>query len=274
MKSALGLILGILVMVMVISGCSEVETNDIVETTVITDIDVEEEVIGKNTERKESQITILKPKTVVTASAVDENKEREQRKIRQLLDNYDEKIKNYAFVFQDPYNDGLQGEFYVRNNIIKLRYIEEGDKIGLPIPEFNVRRLLPYNYDENHITTVFLKPETLDAYGFCEKEKRCSNVTKRFVLNYFAFETILPHQWITKIENARIADNTILDNKQVVVLEYNDYIYDNKLWVEEFSGLPLKVERRTTFENVTYVYGSMKFNRLRPEDIKPKFGEI
>jgi len=148
--------------------------------------------------------------------------------IAALLNKADQKIKSYKFLLAAPPENLARDWWLLKGTRIKIELFDEN-----------------WLNNEEYFDTIFLDTAKKTAVGACISRKtvRCASSDKEFDVDYEEAVITTPYQWVKKIplEVEKVSTEMLWDRK-VTVLRYMDGDTEIKQWVDNFAGLPVKVQ--------------------------------
>lgn len=192
---------------------------------------------------------IITPSTIIEET----NKSEQIRlEINELLSKADSKVRSYSFIYTFSSTKLSGSLFYVRGNKVKIKLKD----VGI------------YNF-EDYFDTAYLNLTNKSAIGYCENAQleACRKGANEYTLNFDDYRIKLPTDWLAEMGAARdslhFLGRSILFERNAVLLENGNTLY----WVDEFSGLPMRVQiRKDAFINV-HDYRHLSINYLSEKDV-------
>lgn len=193
---------------------------------------------------------VINPKTIII-----ETNESEQIKaeLNVLFDKADSRVKSYSFIYSFQSSPLTGDTFYIK-----------GDKIKIKLRDTGI-----YNF-EDYFDTVYLDLTNKTAVGYCEAPiEACRKGKNSFNLDYDNYKIKTPTDWLEELrldkDNVEYKGGIILFERRTAFLQKDKNYY----WLDEFSGLPIKVKiRRDTFDDI-YDYRHLSLNYLSDSDVVP-----
>ncbi len=166
-----------------------------------------------------------------------------------------QKIKSMQYI----YSENLSGTatYYVVGDMLKLSY---GPR---------------QKYDGFEYYMIYADGTKGEEYLVCDKVDECKGV-KGKKIGYGTFLTESPLSVIRKLDNGQITERTQINNMNTVVIDYtNSEGHQERIWVWDYWGIPLKREITIGSKKTTIAYDSMVINQLSEQDVTlPKSVEL
>jgi outer membrane lipoprotein-sorting protein len=152
-----------------------------------------------------------------------------------------EELEGYKYFYSD--GEDLFMDVWVKGNLIK--------------EEFHSTTTKDY-FDTIH-DTVILDTEKKTAYSY-STERLCDDYLIARDADYNKFKVETPLEFAEKIAlNAKSVGGETMDNRKVLVFEYEDEGATVKVWIIEYYGMPTKVEITKNGEKKRIDYDEMAF---------------
>lgn len=93
---------------------------------------------------------------------------------------------------------------------------------------------------------VYINSATEEAVGYCEdlRTSRCTDVDTAFAADIDDLNIVLPTEWIKRITSAEEIGSQQFDDKNVLIIKTKlDDRIDATMYIDRYSGLPLRVEQ-------------------------------
>ena len=104
-------------------------------------------------------------------------------------------------------------------------------------------------------------------YLVCANELECKG-KKALNVTYGTFGKETPLDAANKIDNGQITERTQIDNKNTAIIFYkNAQGMDEKVWVWDFYGMPLKREIQVNGQKLTIFYDNLVINLVEDADV-------
>lgn len=169
--------------------------------------------------------------------------------LSELLAKAEQKVTSMYYLFYGPPQDHIGYGFYVR-----------GEKMKVSLPA-RVR------FDEGrHYDTVYLNTDTKLAYGYCEAPE-CADKETAFTVKYKDYIKETPFDKLKLVEYGEIKGDETVENRKTKVVEFEGKNVSGKMWIDTYSGLPLKVEEVVEGETIKTEYRSLSVNSVMEEDV-------
>src|SRR3989344_8686698 len=169
-----------------------------------------------------------------------------------------DKAKSYHFYYSTSENW----------NVIRDQFFMKGDKIKIELYEIN-------RWNNDYFDTVYLEPTTKTAAAFCENKNkdRCRDNDRKFDVSYEDFVIKTPLEWLASIpRDARVTGSERFDERMRSVVEYTrDDGATVRIWIDRFSGVPVRVlifmgEVENILEE--YNFKNLVINTLTSQDVE------
>ena len=163
--------------------------------------------------------------------------------IRLLLQNTSKKVNSLSYQYRGPETRNTLYSVYLKG--VKMAFVpdEKNDYSG-----------------ETDYNIFFLDGSTKTAAAYCTHQT-CMPRGKHVTLDYEDIYFATPLDWLVGITSAEKLQEAKLERRDVMVVATNK----GKMWVDEFFGVPMKVEQNGT----TYMYERMAFNAVKDEQVSP-----
>lgn len=189
------------------------------------------------------------PETVVQES----NQSAQTRaEINELLEKASSRVKSYSFIYAFQSTKLSGSTFYIKDNKMKIK----------------LKSTDIYNF-EDFFDTVYLDLTLKTAKGYCENTgiEACRKGINEYNLSYEEYKIKTPSDWLNELkfnkDKLEFKGESILFERNVVFLQNNNTF----VWVDEFSGLPLRVKiKKEAFEEV-HDYRHLSLNYLSDKDV-------
>jgi hypothetical protein len=140
-----------------------------------------------------------------------------------------------------------------------------GDKIRIDRYEENYQAIGSY-YDTVFVDTV---AETAKAYCLKEDSILCKGWEQGKDMPYEEFVIKLPHEYIEEIEQATKVGSETLYDRRTYKLTYRVEGMLHTAWVDEYSGIPLRVQIGESRDSPKWEFREVGVNGVLPEDVVP-----
>lgn len=192
---------------------------------------------------------VITPETIIEET----NKSEQIRlELGELLSKADSKVRSYSFIYAFSSTKLSGSLFYLRGNKIKIKLKD----IGI------------YNF-EDYFDTVYLNLTNKSAIGYCENTRleACRKGVNEYVLNFDDYRIKLPTDWLIDLnavrDTLRFLGKSIIFERNAVLLESGNTLY----WIDEFSGLPMRVQIRKDAFSEIHDYRHLSINYLSEKDV-------
>lgn len=231
MKLSLSLVLIVLVFLV---GCIQEEVVPIPEEPEI-------EVVGEPPQ-EQPPVVIPAPERELT---------KEEKEIQGLKENA-ERLKSYKYLYRDPRHDPslvfpYSAEFFVKGNRMKASLLTPDEEVSARLANVGqtdtiVYRKLLYD-DESYFDTLFFNLDVKKAVGSC-LNNQCQYQGNAIPLRFADYIRKTPLDWTREIPlpGATIYEEKMIESKRITKVEYTKEGTRIILWLEDYSGLPLRVE--------------------------------
>jgi len=177
--------------------------------------------------------------------------------IKYLLGRADEKIKSYKFTYAAPPLNLARDVWYIKGTRLKVDLFEEN---WVTLGEY--------------FDTIFIDTAKKTAVGYCQSPKttRCADAKERYEQDYEEVMITTPYQWVKQIPNQveKVSTEMLWDRK-VTVLKYMLNGKEYKQWIDNFAGLPLKVqEKQEGKDPIQWGFRYLSVNSVSDDDLEFK----
>jgi len=181
----------------------------------------------------------------------------EDPKVKSLLSVADKKVKSYVYNYNEPPLNAGADEWSVYGDKVKIR---------LDRSDFN---MVTYDYN-----TIYLDKAEKKAVGYCfGSESECPDGEIMYTVDYEFWVRDTPHEWLDKIVAGVKGGSKTIDGRTVISVSYDDNGKTYEVWVEEYNGLPLRIDIFEDDEPVgAYNFAHMQYNTLKEDDMTPSSG--
>ncbi len=189
------------------------------------------------------------PETIVQES----NQSMQLRaEINDLLEKASSRVKSYSFIYAFQSTRLSGSTFYIKGNKMKIK-----------LKSTNI-----YNF-EDYFDIVYLDLNLKIATGYCENTglEACRKGANDYNLSYEDYKIKTPSDWLNELklnkDKLEFRGESILFERNAVLLQNNNTL----IWVDEFSGLPLRIKiKKEAFEEV-HDYRHLSLNYLSDKDV-------
>jgi hypothetical protein len=159
------------------------------------------------------------------------------------------KYSSYEYVYQSTENAKYTAKHYVNGDKLRIKY----DRIQ--------------KYDNFYYFDIYLDKAKGLAFLICDDVEDCKGTKGREVMfDEFNMET--PKEVVSHIDNGEKVDETEWDSKKTIVVSYtNKDSNDEKIWLDKFSGLPVKREIWKGDTKTTITYNQLVTNPVQPTSV-------
>ena len=174
--------------------------------------------------------------------------------LKKILLRADAKVKSYEFYYSPP-----------PDNLPRDRYYVKGNKIHIVGYRVNVVKNAEY-YDN-----LYIDVGAKTARAFClGADMRCRKMGKEFAVDYDDVMIKLPYQWVKEISYGDIAGSEQLFDRQTKKVVYDKDGIRYSQWIDEFSGLPLRVKVEAPGKNAeTFEFKDLAINSVLDDQLEP-----
>lgn len=172
--------------------------------------------------------------------------------VQKVLDRYEAKTKSYEFYYAPP-----------PDNLARHRYYVLGDKVRIDVYEEN------YKMRGEYIDTIYLDLDAQTATGYCRNKDNilCGDVNEGKEESFEEWNIVLPHHYLEKIEGATKEGSETLYDRKTYKLSYEVDGVPYTTWVDEFSGIPLRVKVGDQRDSPKWEFREVGINSILPEDV-------
>lgn len=167
--------------------------------------------------------------------------------LKEILAN-NEKVTSFEYRYSGP--GEKQITYHVKGNLMRGSYASKRE------------------YEKFIYYRIYLNLKDETAYLVCDDIDECK-VKKALTANYDEFAPPdTPLDVVRKIQYAEITERTQLDNKNTAVVSYvNEDGNQEKMWIWEYWGMPLKREVSVGGTKDTYEYDGLVINSVTDGDV-------
>jgi outer membrane lipoprotein-sorting protein len=183
----------------------------------------------------------------------EEEPEEEQRVMSEelllLLARAEEKVNSMSYLYYGPPDSHIGYEFHVMGSNIKV--------------------VLPsrVRFDTNrYYDTAYLDTEEQTAFGYCEAPG-CEDKETAFTLKYDDYIRDTPLDKLSLLEYGEIKAEETIESRKVKLVEFEGENMTGKMWIDTYSGLPLKVEETVAGDTLTTEFRNMGINSVTESDV-------
>lgn len=157
------------------------------------------------------------------------------------------KVKSYDFVYAPPPDNLARDHYYIKGNRFRISL-------------YNLRA---YRTD-TYYDTVYVDTKSKTAVGYCEGTVpgRCRNTSVIFDLPYADFLIKTPYQWLMEIPYGEIRGSEKIFDRPSKEVYYEKDGVARTLWLDEYSGLPLRVIEDKRGNQTKYEFRYMSINAV------------
>ena len=174
----------------------------------------------------------------------------EEEKDIQKLKQKAADLKSFKYGYRDPrYTDMVYpyaANFFVKGNKIKAVLLTPDEEVSARLANFGESDTVVYRkqlYQEDYFDNLFFDTYAQTAIGAC-LSRLCHEPGKIIRLKYSNYIRKTPLDWTNQIPlpGAKIIERKMIENRQITKVEFTDSGKLVILWIDEYSGLPLRVE--------------------------------
>ena len=174
--------------------------------------------------------------------------------VQAVLDKADEKVTSYEFYYAPPPDNLARNKYHVKDTKVKVELYE-----------------VNFYNPEDYFDTVYLDTVKKTAVAFCENRQTslCGKSTQAQNLPYEEYAIKLPHEYLAEVSSATKIGSETLYDRMTVKLKYevNGQAYET--WVDQYSGLPLRIKVGLDKEAPKFEFREMGINSLDIEEVSP-----
>lgn len=174
--------------------------------------------------------------------------------IKSILVKADKKVKSYSFTYAPPPGNLARDVWKIKGNKIKVELFDDN-----------------YVTPDTYYDTVFIDTTKKTAIGVCVSQRttRCAEQNQRFDLDYDSIIITTPYQWLKSIKYAEMFGSQMIYDRIVSVVAYETAGKKYKQWIDDFSGLPVKVSIKDGFKETFYDFRYLAVNNVEDADLLP-----
>jgi len=172
-----------------------------------------------------------------------------------ILSRADEKITSYKFTYAAPPQNLARDVWYIKGTRIKVELFNEN-----------------WIRHDEYFDTIYIDTAKKTAVAYCQRPKtpQCAGPDVEFPVDYEEVMIMTPYQWIKTIpQQVEKVSTEMLWDRKVTVLRYMEGGAEFKQWVDNFAGLPLKVQKKEPGKDlVEWGFRYLSVNSLGDEDLE------
>jgi len=217
----------------------------------------EPQIVIKSGEDKEEEVETAVPPAPIPSQpkAVEGDVDED---ILLLLNRADEKITSYKFTYAAPPQNLARDVWNLKGTRIKVELFDEN-----------------WITHDEYFDTIYFDTAKKTAVGFCQHPKtaRCADVDKEYDVDYEEAMIKTPYQWVKSIPLAGVekVSTEMLWDRKVSVLRYMEGEKEYKQWVDNFAGLPVRVQEKEVGKDpVIWDFRYLSVNGISDSDLEIK----
>lgn len=167
--------------------------------------------------------------------------------LQSVIDLADKKVKSYEFTLAPPPDNLARDQYYIRGN------------------KYRVSLYTPRAYKtDDFIDTVYVDTQKKTAIGYCEANLggRCRNSSEEHPLKYSEWLIKTPYQWLKEIPYGDIHPGQTIYDRPTREVNYEKNGIKMTLFLDEYSGLPLRVIEDRAGNKTTHEYRYLSVNTV------------
>ncbi len=174
------------------------------------------------------------------------------KKVKDLLSKHS-RVKSLHYMYQDPLNYPAEWPTWIKDNKMHI----------------DLRTLDQVNSD-TYVNQVYLDKASKTAVGYCESnEFKCKDPNQAVKVKFAKYNRKSPIDWIEGVTYAEIETTETMQQRTVVRLAYTDDKGAKVvMWVDDYYGVPVKVEVTKDGDKKRYVFEDLAFNNVEDSDLK------
>jgi outer membrane lipoprotein-sorting protein len=177
-------------------------------------------------------------------------------KLVSLLSKKDD-VPNLVYEYSRP---PLDPKIYI--------YHINGNKGKIVMPKFNL-----YPKGEPYFDTIYFGLNSKTARGYCEFRDICGvkkvDPNEEVELPFAKYYQKNPYDWLKDIPlTAEIVGSEQIETRSTTVVKYKDAGVEKKIWIDEFYGLPLRVEFKSPLEEYAHTFKIKDIGRVQMENLE------
>ena len=149
-------------------------------------------------------------------------------RMKDLLTRADKKVKSFSYLLAPPPDQLGRNKWYVKGSQIRVELYDDN-----------------YVEPEIYYDNIFIDTIKKTAVGVCVSQRtaRCAKPGQEFTQDYGDTMVKTPYQWLKSIKGTpKIISTELLYDRKVDVVEYKDGSDTVTQWVDQFSGLTVRVQ--------------------------------
>ncbi len=172
--------------------------------------------------------------------------------VEAVLERSREKVTSYEFYLAPP-----------PDNLARDKYKVKGTKVKVELYEVNA-----YNPEE-YFDTLYLDYAKRTAWSYCLRKDsiQCSGVRDGKQVPFDKVAIKLPMQYLAEIAGAKKIGSETLYDRQTVKLSYEVNGEPYTTWVDQYSGLPVRVVIGDARDAPKWEFRELAINALFDEDV-------
>lgn len=181
-----------------------------------------------------------------------EVKEKENSpEVKALLQRYESKVTSYEFYYAPP-----------PDNLARDHYFLNGDRVKIELFEEN------FQQNDDYFDTIYLNLEKKTAKKYCVNGGvLCKEFKQGQDVSFDEYNMQWPHEYIDQIEHASITGSETLYDRRTMKLSYELGGLQHYAWVDEYSGLPVRIQKGETKDDPKWEFRELGINSVAEEDV-------
>jgi len=171
--------------------------------------------------------------------------------VKALLKRYEDKVKSYEFYYAPPPDNLARDHYFVKGNRVKIELFEK-----------NVAQR------DDYFDTIYLNLETKSAKRYCIKGGiLCKDFKQGQDTSYDEYSLQFPHEYVSQIVKADITGSETLYDRRTMKLSYELGGILHYAWVDEYSGLPVRVQKGEGKKAPKWEFREFGINSVTVQDV-------
>jgi len=177
------------------------------------------------------------------------------KKVAELLTKHEGRVKSLKYMYQDATMKPEEWETWIMGNKMHVK-LREMDNIKGDV----------------YIDNVYLNLATNDAEGYCERNVyRCADPNSPVDVQFRKYYRKTPIEWIQEVTYAEKEAEEQMQQRNVWKIWYEKDGEKTTMWVDEYYGVPVRVEVRSGGVKSEYIFEDIGFNAVDDSDLEHAF---
>lgn len=148
--------------------------------------------------------------------------------VKDLLERADRKVKSYSYTLAPPPDQLARDKWMVRGSKVRVELFDDN-----------------YVEPDTYFDNIFIDTSAKTAVGVClsQRTTRCAEAGQEFEVAYDDVMVKTPYQWLKSVSGTpKIISTELLYDRKMDVIEYKSGGKTIRQWIDQFSGLPVRVQ--------------------------------